>query len=72
MQTAAIARFWLEVGVRQSGYRAVGVVGALWGCYLLCGCRDPACGRPFGVRLNAEGVSSEMTQRVGYFVRIEF
>ena len=29
-------------------------------------CRDPACRRPFGVRLNAAGVCSEMTP-VGFY-----
>ena len=32
-------------------------------------CRDSACRRPFGVRRNAAGVCSEMTQCVKRFVR---
>ena len=37
--------------------------------YSLHECRDSACRRPFGVRRNAVGVCSEMTQCVERFVR---
>ena len=41
----------------------------MWGVfrrYAWLECRDSACRRPFGVRRNAAGVCSEMTQRVDF------